>query len=111
MGLTMTGDAEVSKPMRCNWCGRKTTKLVKIHSHEDKSTLRICKRHWLQLASRPRDWDLWVATAFPKWYRKVHHRDRETFLVEAQRFIKMEREIEKLFGESNNDGQHSTGNQ
>ena len=99
MGLTMTGDAEVRKPTRCNWCGRKTKKLVKIHSHEDKSTLRICKRHWLELASKPRNWDLWVATAFPKWDAKVYHREGEAFMSEAANFIKMEREIEKLFGE------------
>ena len=95
----MTGDAEVSKPTRCNWCGRKTTKLVKIHSHEDKSTLRICKRHWLELASKPRNWDLWVAMAFPKWDAKVYDREGEAFMSEAANFIKMEREIEKLFGE------------
>ena len=99
----MTGDAEVGKPTRCNWCGRKTTKLVKIHSHEDKSTLRICKRHWLELASKPRNWDLWVATAFPKWDANVYHRERETFVSESAHFIKMEREIEKLFGEPDNE--------
>ena len=103
MGLKMTGDAEVSKPTRCNWCGRKTTKLVKIHSHEDKSTLRICKRHWLELASKPRNWDLWVATAFPKWDAKVYHREGKAFMSEAAHFIKMEREIEKLFGEPEDD--------
>lgn len=111
MGLTMTGDAKVGKPTRCNWCGRKSMKLVKIHSHEDKSTLRICKRHWLELASKPRNWDLWVATAFPKWDGRVYHIDREEFLAEAQHFINTEREVEKLFGESDSDGQDSTGNQ
>ena len=103
MGLKMTGDAEVSKPTRCNWCGRKTVQLVKIHSHEDKSTLRICKRHWLELASKPRNWDLWVAMAFPKWDAKIYHREREAFISEAKHFLKMEREIEKLFGEQDND--------
>lgn len=95
----MTGEAKVSKPTRCNWCGRKTTELVKIHSHEDKSTIRICKRHWLAMASKPRDWDLWVATAFPKWDAKLYRMDREEFAVEAAHFIKTEREIEKLFGD------------
>lgn len=89
--------------MRCNWCGRKTKDLVKVHSREDRSTRHICKRHWLNLASKPRDWDLWVAVAFPKWDAKVYHREREAFLVEAKHFIKMEQEIEKLFGGSNND--------
>ena len=101
MGLTMTGRADLAKPMACNWCGRKSRRLLKVHSHEDNSTLRICERHWLNLAKRPRDWDLWVATAFPKWDAKVYHRDREAFLAEARHFIKMEREIEKLFGGNN----------
>lgn len=102
MGLTMTGDAEVAKPMRCNWCGRKTSKLVKIHSHEDRSTLRICKRHWLELTAKPRNWDLWVAVAFPKWDTKVYHSDRKAFKLEATHFLKMEREIEKLYGGKDN---------
>ena len=60
-------------------------------------------RHWLQLASKPRDWDLWVAMAFPKWDAKVYHREREAFMAEASHFLKMEREIEKLFGEPEDD--------
>ena len=101
MGLKMTCRAEVSKPTRCNWCGRKTTNLVKIHSHEDKSTLRICERHYLAMMAKPRDWDWWVATAFPKWNAKVFNRNAEAFDAEARHFIKMEREIEKLFGDDN----------
>lgn len=85
--------------MRCHWCHRVTIDLIKVHSHEDKSTLRICKRHWLELASKPRNWDLWVATAFPKWDAKVYHREGEAFMSEAANLIKMEREIEKLLGE------------
>lgn len=100
MGLSMTGRAEVSKPTRCNWCGRKTQDLVKIHSHEDKSTLRICTKHWNLMASKPRDWDLWVAVAFPKWDKKVYHKNREMFLIEAKDFIKTEQQVEKIFGGS-----------
>lgn len=100
----MTGSAEVSKPTRCNWCGRMTYGLVKIRSHEDKSTLRICRRHWLSIASSPRDWDLWVAASFPKWDGSVYHRDREAFLAEARRFVKSEHETERLSGGHGNDG-------
>lgn len=95
MGLTMTGKAEVSKPTRCNWCGKKSRDLVKIHSKEDKSTLRICKKHYLEMAVKPRHWDLWVAVAFPKWDKKVFHRDRDDFITEAKHFIKLERKINK----------------
>ena len=98
----MTGKAEVSKPTRCNWCGRKTKELVKIHSHEDKSTLRICERHWNTMVSKARDWDLWVAVAFPKWDAKVYHRNREEFLMEARHFIKMEQKVEAIFGDIDN---------
>lgn len=103
MGLTMTGKAELAKPMRCNWCGRKTTNLVKIHSREDKSTLRICERHWLEMTAKPRDWDLWIAVAFPKWFKKVYHRDRDAFLMEAKHFIKTEQEVERIFGNGQED--------
>ena len=91
MGLTITGKADLNKPMRCHWCHKLTLDLIKVHSHEDKSTLRICQKHYADMAVRPREWDLWVATAFPKWDRKVYHKDCEQFLVEAKWFIKNER--------------------
>ena len=109
MGLTMTGKAVLAKPMRCNWCGRKSMELVKIHSHEDKSTLRICKRHYMEMPTKPRNWDLWVAVAFPKWDKKVYHSDREAFLAEAKHFIKNEQEIERIFGNGNGDSKGDSG--
>lgn len=78
--------------------------LVKIHSHEDKSTLRICEEHWLKMPVKKREWDLWVAVAFPKWDKKIYHRDREAFLAEAKHFLKLEREIERIFGDGQEDG-------
>lgn len=95
MGLAMTGKAMLAKPLRCNWCGKKSMSLVKIHSHEDKSTLRICEEHWLQMPNNPRSWDLWVAVSFPKWDKKIYHRNRQEFLAEAKHFIKLERTINK----------------
>ena len=109
MGLTMTGKAVLAKPMRCNWCGRKSIELVKIHSHEDKSTLRICKRHYMEMPTKPRNWDLWVAVAFPKFDRKVYHGDREAFLAEAKHFIKNEQEIERIFKDGNGDSKGDSG--
>ena len=91
MGLTITGRAELKKPMRCHWCHKLTLDLLKVHSHEDKSTLRICPSHYNEMPQHPREWDLWVAVAFPKWDRKVYHRDGEHFAVEAKWFIKNER--------------------
>ena len=91
MGLTITGKADLNRPMRCHWCHKLTLDLIKVHSHEDKSTLRICPKHYADMAVRPREWDLWVATSFPKWDRKVYHKDGEQFLVEAKWFIKNER--------------------
>ena len=63
----------------------------KVHSHEDKSTLRICQKHYNEMPKHPREWDLWVAVAFPKWDRKVYHMDGEQFAVEAKWFINNER--------------------
>ena len=103
MGIRVTGNANVNKPTRCNWCGRKSTDLVKVHSSEDRSTLRICRRHWTTMASHPREFGMWVAVAFPKWDRKVHRNNRDEFLLEARHFVKTEREVEKLFGECDND--------
>lgn len=91
MGLTITGKAELKKPMRCNWCHKLTLDLIKVHSHEDKSTLRICQKHYNEMPKHPREWDLWVAVAFPKWDRKVYHMDGEQFAVEAKWFINNER--------------------
>ena len=91
MGLTITGKADLKKPMRCHWCHRLTLDLIKVRSHEDRSTLRICKNHYNEMPQHPREWDLWVAVAFPKWDRKVYHRDGEQFSVEAKWFIKNER--------------------
>jgi hypothetical protein len=99
----MTGKAMLAKPLRCNWCGKKSMNLVKIHSHEDKSTLRICEEHYLRMPIKPREWDLWVAVAFPKWDKKVHHRDREAFLVEAKHFIKLEQTINKELNNGSTD--------
>ena len=109
MGLTMTGKAVLAKPMRCNWCGRKSMELVKIHSHEDKSTLRICERHWLEMPAKPRDWDLWVAANFPKWDKKVYHRDSEEFLAEAKHFMKIEHETERIFGNEKGNSKGDSG--
>jgi hypothetical protein len=97
MGLAMMGKAMLTKPFRCNWCGKKSMNLVKIRSHEDKSTLRICEEHWQRITTKPREWDLWVAVAFPKWDKKIYHRDREAFLAEAKHFIKLEQENERIF--------------
>jgi hypothetical protein len=38
-----------------------------------------------------------VAVAFPKWDKKIYHRDREAFLAEAKHFIKLEQENERIF--------------
>lgn len=104
MGLRMTGKAEVSKPTRCNWCGAVTMNLVKIHSKEDKSTLRICEKHYVNMGRHPRNWDLWVAVAFPKWDKKVFHRDGDNFLTEAKWFLKNERLAAQLISkEKRND--------
>jgi hypothetical protein len=43
-----------------------------------------------------------VAVAFPKWDAKVYHSDRKAFKLEATHFLKMEREIEKLYGGKDN---------
>ena len=83
--------------------------LVKIHSHEDKSTLRICKRHYMEMPTKPRNWDLWVAVAFPKFDRKVYQGDREAFLAEAKHFIKNEQEIERIFKDGNGDSKGDSG--
>lgn len=91
MGLTITGKADLKKPMRCHWCHRLTLDLIKVHSREDKSTLRICPKHYNEMPRHPREWSLWVAVAFPKWNKKVYRRDGEQFAAEAKRFIKNER--------------------
>ena len=41
--------------------------------------------------------------AFPKWDANVYHVEREAFMLEAAHFLKMEREIEKLCGEPEED--------
>lgn len=71
MAVSCTGKSEVSEPTRCNWCGKKTLDLAKIHSKEDKKTLRICSEHYLTLGSHAKDWDAWVDKAFPKWAKFI----------------------------------------
>lgn len=71
MGLKFMGDSEVKMPARCSYCGQLELDLVKIRSREDKTTLRICRKHWNTLAQHAREWDEWVARKFPKWGVKV----------------------------------------
>lgn len=75
MGLKYMGKSEVTTPTRCSWCGEHVIDLVKIRSHEDKSTLRICTKHWNTMAQNAREWDNWVARKFPKWGIKVMGKD------------------------------------
>ena len=109
MGLTITGKADLKKPMRCHWCHRITLDLIKVHSHEDKSTLRICKKHYNEMPQHSREWDLWVAVAFQKWDAKVYHRDRDAFLVEASNFIKTERQVERFVNNGNGNSKGDSG--
>lgn len=89
MGLTMTGEARLTSPQRCNWCGCKTTHLIKIHSKEDKSTLRICESHYKDMPTNPRQWDMWVTIAFPKYGAKIFHREGyEAFKEQALSFMR-----------------------
>lgn len=67
MGLSYNGKSDTKEPTRCNWCGKKVTDLVKIRSHEDNKTLRICPCHWNTMAQHAKEWDDWVRRAFPIW--------------------------------------------
>lgn len=71
MGVKYMGPSELREPMKCAWCGAMTIDLVKVRSHEDAKTLRICRKHWNQLAVYPKEWDAFVAIHFPKWGVKV----------------------------------------
>lgn len=71
MGVKFMGDSEASD-VRCAYCGNRAVRPVKIRSHEDAKTVRICRSHYEGLAQAPRAWDEFTALNFPRWGRRCY---------------------------------------
>lgn len=74
MGVKFMGASEATD-VRCAYCGNRAKRPVKIRSHEDAKTVRICREHYEKLATAPRAWDEFTALNFPKWGLKCYGRE------------------------------------